>query len=470
MVEDLVPVVLAGGSGTRLWPISRSAFPKHLVELTGTQSLLQGTARRLARLAPTSRITTIAAAGQAILVRRQLAEIDPALLEHLLLEPAPRNTAAAVALAALYVSEVWSPDRLIWVCPSDHLVLAPEVLEGALLRGLDAARHGRLVTFGIMPSRPETGFGWIAQADPIADSDGVFEVERFVEKPPLADAQAMLEDGRYQWNSGMFLMRPDSVLGELERFEPALLEACRKAFVDAGSARAEGIARDAFMAVPSAPIDKAVMERSDRVAVIPCDPRWSDVGSWHALWEILPKDEAGNVRTGDTVLADAHDNIVKAESRLVTLAGVRDLAVIETADAVLVADKKRSEGIKALVARLAGATRKEADVHAREVRPWGDFTVLHEGPGFMVREVVLNPRSALRWQEHQHRDEHWTVVEGQARVQHNGDLVSLAPGASTTVARGVKHQLRNDEDTVLRIIEVQIGEELGEADTRRFDG
>ena len=338
----LVPVLLAGGSGTRLWPVSRVAFPKHLVELVGEESLLQATARRVLRAAPAEHVVTIAAAGQAVLVRRQLAEIDGALLRHLLLEPEPRNTAAAVGLAARHTAARIAANAILWVCPSDHLIRAPGVLLDALERALRLAAAGRIVTFGIAPSRPETGFGWIARGEPL-EVPGAFTVRRFVEKPPRAEAEAMLAAGGHDWNSGMFVMRADVLLDELGRFEPDLARDL-EALEASHRTNADGVL-DAglFARLPSLPIDKAVMERSARMAVVPCDPGWSDVGSWHALWELMGKDEHGNVAVGDVALAGAHDNLVKADHRLVALAGVRGLAVIETADAILVAD--RTDGV-----------------------------------------------------------------------------------------------------------------------------
>ncbi|HRY24800.1 MAG: mannose-1-phosphate guanylyltransferase/mannose-6-phosphate isomerase [Geminicoccaceae bacterium] len=467
-LADLVPVILAGGSGTRLWPVSRAAFPKHLVELTGESSLLQATASRLLALASPGRFLTVAAAGQAILVRRQLALVDPALATHLLLEPAPRNTAAAVALAALYARDAWGGEALLWICPSDHLIADPAPLRAAVVAGAAAARAGHLVTFGIEPTRPETGFGYIAQGDPL-DLPGVRGVRRFVEKPNLSVAEAMLAAGDHLWNSGMFLMRASTILEELEAHAPDILAATRDAMSAAGTVP-HTIDPERFGRVPSLPIDKAVMERSQRVAVVPCDPGWSDVGSWQAIWEIMPKDPAGNALRGDVVVAGGRGNLIRAEHRLVAVAGVDDLAVIETADAVMVAPKADADAVKALVARLVEAGRPEALVHAREVRPWGAFTVLAAGPGYMVREVEIDPGAALDRQRHAGRDEHWTVVGGELALESADGVARHAVGAAVTAARGQTHRLSNPAGETLRLIEVRIGSDLDDVPLAQLAG
>jgi mannose-1-phosphate guanylyltransferase / mannose-6-phosphate isomerase len=461
----LAPVILAGGSGTRLWPVSRAAFPKHLVELFGEESLLQQTARRVLEAAPASRVVTVTAAGQAVLVRRQLGAIDPDLLAHVLAEPSPRNTAAAIALAALHAREALGPDSILWVCPSDHVMRRPEALQAALEAGLPAADAGWLVTFGITPTRPETGFGWIASDGPVPDAPGVLRVDSFVEKPALERAQAMLDRGGFAWNSGMFLMRASAVLEELARHEPGLLASAEAAFATLAGGTVDAAL---YGAVKSAPIDKAVMERSSRVAVVPCDPGWSDVGSWHALWELMDKDADANAVQGDAVLVGSRGNLVRSEKRLVALAGVEGLAVVETADAVLVARRELGEAIRGVVDALAKGSRKEATVHAREVRPWGTFLVLQEGPGFKVKEVCVDPGCRLTLQVHPGRDEHWVVVAGEAEVELEGERRTLRAGDSVRVGRGQRHRLGNAGRGVLRLIETGFGEALGDEDTVRL--
>lgn len=462
----LVPTILAGGSGTRLWPVSRAAFPKHLVELFGEESLLQTTVRRALGVAPAERVMTVAAAGQAVLIRRQYQAIDGSLLDHLLLEPSARNTAAAVALAALHAEAAFGGDAVLWVCPSDHLMLDTDALYASLRAAVEAASMGWIVTFGITPSRPETGFGWIAKAEALADVPNVARVERFIEKPPLDLARQLLADGRL-WNSGMFVFRADRMLQELERWAPDILADTRAACPVPATGALEA---EAYGKIRSQPIDKAVMERSARVAVIPCNPQWSDVGSWHAIWELMDKDAAGNGRQGDTLVVDARNNLIRSERKMVALAGVENLAVIETADAILVADREKSDAVRGIVDQLVKAGRKEAVIHAREMRPWGQFTVLHEGPGFKVKEVVLDPLARLTLQYHPGRDETWTIVAGTARVELDGQEHLLTAGQSLTVPRNGRHRLANAGRERLKLIEIAQGEALADEDTVRLEG
>ena len=466
--DSLVPTILAGGSGTRLWPVSRAAFPKHLVELFGEESLLQTTVGRALRTAPPERVMTVAAAGQGVLIRRQLAALDPRLLDHLLLEPSARNTAAAVALAALHAEAAFGPESILWVCPSDHLMQDGEALLAALQRATAAAAAGWLVTIGIDPARPETGFGWIAPAEAVEGCPGTFRVARFIEKPVREVAEQLLAAGDNLWNSGMFVFRADRMLAELARWSPDILEATRAACPVPADLATVGPVAAVYAGVRSQPIDKAVMEQSSHVAVVPVDPRWSDVGSWHAIWELMDKDEAGNARQGDTIAVAARDNLIRSERRVVALAGVSNLAVIETADAILVADRESSDAVRAVVDALVKAERKEAVTHAREVRPWGGFTVLHEGPGFKVKEVVVDPFGRLTLQEHPGRDETWVIVAGTATVELGGKRHELAAGQSITVPRGVRHRLSNPGTEPLRLIEIGQGEALGDEDTLRL--
>jgi mannose-1-phosphate guanylyltransferase/mannose-6-phosphate isomerase len=469
--RTLVPVILAGGVGTRLWPISRETLPKHLARLVGEESLLQQTARRAIALAPPERIVTVGAKGQDFLIARQLSDVDPELTRHRLLEPVGRNTAAAIALAALYVRARLNPDAVLWVCPSDHLVRDPAALAAALAVALPVAAAGELVTFGITPTRAETAYGYVCARAPLADAPQALEVTRFVEKPPAAAAQAMLAAGDHFWNSGMFAFRADRILAELEQHVPAIMRAVEAAFTALAEAPGGGwqVPRELYEAVPALPIDRAVMERAERIALVPCDPGWSDLGSWQALWEQQPKDEGGNVARGDVVLDDAQDCLVLAERRLVACAGVRDLAVVETDDVVLVTDRARSEGIRGLVAALKAAGRSEATAHGEEQRPWGSFKVLHEGPGCKVKEIVVAPGGRLSLQSHRHRAEHWVVVAGTARITVDDEVLVLGPNQSVHIPLGARHRMENPGDEPMHLIEVQCGAYLGEDDIIRYD-
>jgi len=467
----LVPVILAGGSGTRLWPVSRDTMPKQLAKLVGDQSLLERTARRLIARARPEQLITVGAKAQDFLVRRELEAIDPGLARHRLLEPLGRNTAAAIALAALYAQARIDGDAVLWICPSDHLMQRPDALHRALDLALPVAEAGELVTFGIAPTRPETGYGYIRVADPLAAHPAALRVARFVEKPARPAAEAMLAEGGCYWNSGMFLFRAARILDELGTHAPAILAGVEHAF--AALAEAPGgvfeVPLERYQAVPAAPIDKAVMERAQRIAVVPCDPGWSDLGSWQALWEQLPKDAAGNAVRGD-VLLDATENcLVQAERRLVACSGVRDLAVVATDDAILVAARDRSDAPRALVALLKDAGRAEAVAHSAEQRPWGSFQVLHEGPGFKVKEIVVAPGGRLSLQSHKHRAEHWVVVAGTAKVTVDEQILLLEPNQSVHIPLGARHRMENPGEVAMHLIEVQCGSYLGEDDIVRYE-
>jgi mannose-1-phosphate guanylyltransferase / mannose-6-phosphate isomerase len=470
-VSVLVPVILAGGSGTRLWPVSRDTLPKQLARLVGEQSLLAQTVRRVLARARPDRVIVVGGKAQDFLVRRELAAIDPALVGHRLLEPVGRNTAAAIALAARHAQRHFGPEALLWVCPSDHLMHAPDALDAALDAALPVAAAGELITFGITATRPETGYGYIRAGAPMPAAGGVLRVERFVEKPQRAAAEAMLAEGGHYWNSGMFLFRADRILAELGAHAPAILATVEAAF--AATTEAPGgtfeVPLALWQAVPAAPIDKAVMERAARIAVVPCDPGWSDLGSWHALWEQLPKDAAGNAVQGDALLDASENCLVHAETRLVACAGVRDLAVVETADAILVADRKRGDAVRDLVAMLKDAGRPEATAHGTEQRPWGSFQVLHEGPGCKVKEIIVTPGGRLSLQSHKHRAEHWVVVAGTARVTVDERILTLEPNQSVHIPLGARHRMENPGSVPMHLIEVQCGSYLGEDDIVRYE-
>jgi mannose-1-phosphate guanylyltransferase / mannose-6-phosphate isomerase len=467
----LVPVILLGGAGTRLWPVSRATLPKPLAPLIGDESLLQQTARRVIAGAAPERVITVGARSHDFMVRRQLAEVAPELGAHRLLEPSGRNTAAAIAFAALHAGRRFGADAVLWVCPSDHLVTDPAALHRAVELALPVAEAGELVTFGITPARPETGYGYIRAGASLPAAAAVRRAARFIEKPERAVAEALVAEGDCYWNSGIFLFRADRILAELGAHAPAILQGVKQAYAALSEmpGGAFEVPQDAYAAVPAAPIDKAVMERAERIAVLPCDPGWSDLGSWQALWEQLPQDTSGNAVRGLAFLDASAGCLVHAESRLVTCAGVRDLAVVETADAVLVTDRHDADAGRRLVAVLQQAGRPEATAHAEEQRPWGSFRVLHEGPGFKVKEIVVAPGGRLSLQSHEHRAEHWVVVAGTAQVTVDDDVVTLAPNQSVHVPLGARHRMENPGEVPMRLIEVQCGDYLGEDDIIRYE-
>ncbi len=454
IITDLVPVILAGGSGTRLWPASRAELPKHLADLFGDTSLLQSTARRITAQAPEGRLLTVAAASQAGLIRQQLDALRPGLGHHLVLEPEARNTAAAVALATLYVSAVWGPETLLWICPSDHLMTAPEALHQAVEAGAAAARAGQLVTFGITATRPETGFGYIALGAALEGAPGVLRAASFVEKPKAEVAAAMLAKGGFVWNSGMFLFRASTMLAEMAHHAGDVLAAVEAAMGPVADGTAV-LDPARFGAVPSAPIDKAVMERSANVAVVPCAPGWSDVGSWHAVWELAERDGAGNAITGDGLVIGGRDNLVRSEGRLVALAGVDELAVIDTADALLVAPRGDSEAVKALVGALVAAGRREAVKHRHEQLPWGTRTAISERPGYRLRELAIEPGAIVTADDA--RGVSWQVVEGRLTLETAAGNTVHEVGSTVQGEAETPQRLGNAETTRLVLVELTLG-------------
>jgi mannose-1-phosphate guanylyltransferase/mannose-6-phosphate isomerase len=466
-MASVQPVLLSGGSGTRLWPLSREAYPKQFLPLAGEDTMLQATWRRVAPLSAAAPLV-VANENHRFLVAEQLRVIG-APAARIVLEPVGRNTAPAIAAAAL-VAMADGSDPLLLVLPSDHVVRDADAFRAAVAEAASAAEAGALVTFGIVPQTPETGFGYIQSEA----GEGVRRVLRFVEKPDAATAQAYLDDGGYFWNSGMFLFRASRYLEELGRHRPDILSAVRAACAhldhDALSQGGEFLRldRDAFAASPSESIDYAVMEKTDAAMVLPVDIGWNDVGSWSALWEVSEQDGDGNAHHGDVIAIDSRNSYAYAR-RLVALVGVDDLVVVETDDAVLVAAKDKVQEVKQVVAQLKAGQRSQAALHREVHRPWGSYDSVDAGDGFQVKRIKVKPGAALSLQSHARRAEHWIVVRGTARVTRNNDVFELFANQSTYIPIGAKHRLENPGADMLELIEVQSGDYLGEDDIVRYE-
>jgi len=465
----MIPVILSGGSGTRLWPLSRSTHPKQFWPLVSETSLLQDTCRRVAGHPDSLPPIVLCNQEHRFFVADQLQQLglqEPAIL----LEPAGRNTAPAVAAAAFHaLASRPGEDPLLAVFPADHVINDTAALHSALSLARKLGLEGRLVTFGIRPHYPETGYGYIQGGAPIGEGPARL-IRRFVEKPDRALAASYLQSGEYLWNSGMFVFRASRYLAELKANAP-LIHAQAELAYHRASRDLDFIRLDAeaFQACPGDSIDYAVMEHTRQGAVIPLDAGWNDVGSWSALWEMGSKDEAGNVQQGDVVAVDAQDCYLRGENRLLAALGVRDLVVVDTPDVVLVADRARVQEVKQLVTRLSQAQREECDIHARVHRPWGCYQGIDRGERYQVKRVTVKPGASLSLQRHQQRAEHWVVVRGTARVTRGEETFLLSENQSTYIPIGVKHRLENPGDSPLEIVEVQSGGYLGEDDIQRFD-
>jgi mannose-1-phosphate guanylyltransferase / mannose-6-phosphate isomerase len=466
MHMPIIPVVLCGGSGTRLWPLSRETYPKQFLHLQGTESLLQQTMQRLHGIERAGRALLVCNESSRFVAAEQLLQIgfDDA---RILLEPMRRNTAAAIASAAFYAMAN-GDDPLLLVLPSDHVIQNHGAFCAAIRVGQKAAEAGDLVTFGITPHAPETGYGYIRA--PGAGPEAAQAVLEFVEKPSLPRAQAYLASGDYYWNSGMFLFRASRVLEELNRFQPAIVSACRNAVararIDLDFIRLD---HDAYAASPDKAIDYAVMEQTDRASMVTMDASWSDIGSWAAVWDASPdKDYDHNVVRGDVVLQDCADCLVHGTSRLITAVGLRNTVVVETADALLIMDAGRAQDTKKLVESLACSQREET-VHHREVfRPWGSYDSIGAGQRFQVKRITVKQGAKLSLQMHHHRAEHWVVVSGTAKITNGDQEYLLTENQSTYIPLGVTHSLENPGKIPLELIEIQSGAYLGEDDIVRL--
>ena len=461
------PVILSGGAGTRLWPLSRAAYPKQLLPLVSERTLLQETASRTLSDVGFAAPLLICNEDHRFLVDEQLrqAGIEP---QAILLEPLARNTGPAIGAAALWLL-ARDPDALMLVQPSDHVVADTEAFHRAVMQGLAAAQAGRLVTFGIKPTRPDTGYGYIQAGAPLGGADGVLAVDRFVEKPDRVTAERFLADGNFLWNSGIFLLSARAFLDELSRINPAMRSACERA-MQAGE---EDLAffrldRASFAEAPSLSIDHAVMEHTNRAAVVPVDMTWSDVGSWHALREIGQADAAGNVLHGDVLAEQVSNSYIRSsEGRLVAAVGLDNVVIVATDDAVLVANADNAAQVSGLVQTLKKRNRSEPDQHTTGYRPWGNYRTVDSGDRFQVKRITVKPGGKLSLQKHYHRAEHWVVVHGTAIVQRGEERMIVRENESVYIPIGTEHRLENPGKLPLQLIEVQSGPYLGEDDIVR---
>ncbi|HWA90069.1 MAG TPA: mannose-1-phosphate guanylyltransferase/mannose-6-phosphate isomerase [Rhizomicrobium sp.] len=467
MSASIHPVILSGGSGTRLWPLSRASLPKQLLALHGERTMIQETVLRAA-LPGAAAPLLLCSEAHRFLVAEQMQAIG--VVPHaIVLEPMGRNTAPAAAVAGLIVAE-HDPQGVIVLLPSDHVVQDAPAFARAVVLASAAAREGHIVTFGMQPSGPETGYGYVHRGVRLETLDGAFEVQRFVEKPNAETASRYLADGGYYWNSGMFVFRADVLVEDLRTHAPDVLEAAKDALAkarrDADFVRLDA---DAFRAAPNISIDYALMEKTDRAAIVPCDIGWSDVGAWSALWDIRDRDDQSNVLLGDVIAHDSTGSYVRAGKQLTALVGVRDLVVIATDDAILVADKSRAQDVKHVVDKLKADNRSEHADHKRVFRPWGSYETVDLGASHQVKHIMVRPGGRLSLQMHHKRAEHWVVVEGTAQVTVGDKVSILKENESTFIPLGEKHRLENPGDTPLHLVEVQCGSYLGEDDIVRFE-
>jgi len=456
-------VILAGGSGTRLWPMSRQQLPKQFLKLGGSSSLLAATVQRLSPVVKQDDVWVVTNEGHA--TGSAFTELEHF---HKILEPCGRNTAPAIALAASLLMEQ-GQDPIMLVLPADHLIQDIPSFHAGLSKAKQAAESGKLVTFGIVPEHPDTGFGYI-QADK-QNEVGVSSVLRFTEKPDLKTAKAFLDEGNYYWNSGMFVWKASVILEEIKKFNPdidAVLTAMKEAWQQ--DKNWQEVVRHQFAFMPDISIDYAVLEPSDNVVVVPVSMGWSDVGSWDAVFDISEKDSANNAISGDVIAVDCHNTLMRSESRLIAAVGLRDIIAIETADAILLCNKGESQRVREIVDVLKAQRNTSFHEHTTVLRPWGSYTVLeHQALGYKLKRIDVKPGSSLSLQSHQHRSEHWIVVSGTATVTRGDEIITVAKNESTYIPIGVRHRLENKGKMVLQMIEVQVGDYLEEDDIHRFD-
>ncbi|KVQ39413.1 mannose-1-phosphate guanylyltransferase [Burkholderia cepacia] len=466
---NIHPVILCGGSGTRLWPMSRGGYPKQYLKLTGDQTLVQQTASRLQHIPGAAAPIVVTNNEQRFLVAEQLRQVN-ITPSSIVLEPVGRNTAPAIAIAALLALHE-SPDALLLVLPSDHVILNEPAFIAAASEAATIAADQHLVTFGITPTEANTGFGYIRRGPAIADGKQVYKVDAFVEKPDAPTAERFLNDGNYSWNSGMFMLKASTYMEELHRHAPEIARHAELAFESAK--RDKDFLRldaEAFAACPNVSIDYAVMEKTERAAVVAAaDLGWNDIGSWSALADIADADEQGNALIGDIFTDSVKNSYIRAEHRMVAAIGLDNIVIVETADAVLVAHRDKTQDVKKIVEWLNASGRHESVTHRRVIRPWGSYEGIDQGDRFQVKRIVVNPGAQLSLQMHHHRAEHWIVVKGTAMVTNGDKEIMLTENQSTYIPLGATHRLTNPGKIPLELIEVQSGAYLGEDDIVRFE-
>lgn len=457
------PVILCGGSGTRLWPLSRTTYPKQFVEWQDRRTLFKDTLHRAVAASDSGKPIIVCNKDHRFYVSTSLRE--EGLSGTIILEPQPRNTAPAIALAALAVLE--EEDGLLLVLPSDHALNPPAVFCECVRQASSLAEEGRLVTFGIRPTSPETGYGYIRSGTPVGSH--ALHVERFLEKPDEQNARAMLEQGGHFWNSGIFLVKASTYLSELHTYAPAMSSACRAAWTQKRRDLDFDIPGEAFLHSPSDSIDYAVMEHTQNAVVLPLDIAWNDLGSWDSFYTVSPKDEAGNACEGDVLAEDSAGCYLHSSHRLVAALGVKDLVVVESRDAVLVAPRERAQDVKAIVSRLSAEHRPECAMHLKVYRPWGSYETLVKAPRFQVKHITVNPGEVTSLQMHYHRSEHWIVVSGTAEITVDDSVRLYTENESLYIPVGARHRIKNPGTIPLVFIEVQSGPYLGEDDIVRLE-
>ena len=466
----LIPLILSGGSGTRLWPLSRACFPKQYLKLSNDSqySLLQNTILRLKGINNLQDPLIICNEDQRFIVAEQMRELD-IKPESILLEPVGRNTAPAIALGALMAMDKFQ-DSILLVLSSDHEIKNADILKRAISDGLKYASLGKLVTFGIVPKSPETGYGYIEAFEELTTKKNISEIKNFIEKPPKEIAEKLIKDKRYTWNSGIFMFKASKIIEELSKYEPSIIDLCRKSIDNkTEDLNFQRINKDYFELCPNIAIDVAVMEKTKLGVVLSLDAGWSDIGNWKAVWENSKKDLNGNFIKGKALIFDTKNSYLRSEDRLIVSLGVSNIVIVETNDAILIANKESTQSIKQIVEELEKSSFTEGKLNRQIFRPWGNYTSVVKDQTFQVKRLEIKPKASLSLQMHFHRAEHWVVVDGNAKVEINGEVTLLKVNESIFVPQGAKHRLSNPGKIPLILIEVQSGNYLGEDDIVRFD-